>query len=188
MIDYGLGQTNIDLETGIRYGCISQNSVLQAWADSSEPDYGEPSCPECGGDAHETIPEELHWDGRGSDYACTACECLFDSDEVFGDEPLGYVLDDGEYSAQSCLDSDIIITRAPYYTYAPYCSPCAPGAGDLDSAIRCGWGDLCRHDGESDCCRGRGVKTYCFGHDWFEDGRAPYTVYRVSDGSTVIDS
>ena len=40
-IDYGRGLTNIDTETGIRYGVISQNEVLQAWADSSEPDYGE---------------------------------------------------------------------------------------------------------------------------------------------------
>jgi hypothetical protein len=38
-IDYGRGLTNIDTETGIRYGVISQNEVLQAWADSSEPDY-----------------------------------------------------------------------------------------------------------------------------------------------------
>jgi hypothetical protein len=35
-IDYGRGKTNIDLETGIRYGVISQNDVLQAWADCSE--------------------------------------------------------------------------------------------------------------------------------------------------------
>ena len=41
-IDYGMGTSNIDHNTGIRYGVISQNEVLQAWADSSEPDYGMP--------------------------------------------------------------------------------------------------------------------------------------------------
>ena len=41
-IDYGRGMSNIDHETGIRYGVINQNKVLQAWADSSEPDYGMP--------------------------------------------------------------------------------------------------------------------------------------------------
>jgi hypothetical protein len=29
-IDYGMGQTNVNHETGIRYGVISQNSVMQA--------------------------------------------------------------------------------------------------------------------------------------------------------------
>jgi len=49
-IDYsGVGATcNRDLETGIRYGIIPQNDILQAWADSSEPDYGELHCPKCG--------------------------------------------------------------------------------------------------------------------------------------------
>jgi hypothetical protein len=35
-IDYGNGMTNKDRDTGIRYGVISQNDVLQAWADSSD--------------------------------------------------------------------------------------------------------------------------------------------------------
>mgnify|MGYP001585451342 CR=1 FL=1 len=47
-IDYGLGCTNIDVETGIRYGCISIHSVTQAWDYSAESDYGEPTCPKCG--------------------------------------------------------------------------------------------------------------------------------------------
>lgn len=29
-----------------------------------------------------------------------------------------------------------------------------------------------------------GKKTYCFGHDWF-NGKAPYPVFRVSDGAFV---
>lgn len=41
-IDYSLRQANFDRTNGIHYGVISQNAVLQAWADSSEPDYGEP--------------------------------------------------------------------------------------------------------------------------------------------------
>jgi hypothetical protein len=38
-IDYGLGTTNVDTATGIRYGVIHQGEILQAWADSSEPYY-----------------------------------------------------------------------------------------------------------------------------------------------------
>jgi len=26
---------------------------------------------------------------------------------------------------------------------------------------------------------------YCFGHDWFEDGKAPYPVYSVETGELV---
>ena len=47
-IDYGRGLTNIDQETGIRYEVINQGEVLQAWADSSEAQYPEVSCPDCG--------------------------------------------------------------------------------------------------------------------------------------------
>ncbi len=129
-IDYGRGMANVDRKTGIRYGVISQNSVLQAWADSAEPEY-DPA---------------VEWDTM--------------------DEPTGWTLDDGEYKAVDCLDTEIMIIQSPYYTLAPFCSPCCPGAGNLDQA-------------------GDGVKTYCFGHEWFDGGRAPYPVYRVSDGSLV---
>ena len=27
---------------------------------------------------------------------------------------------------------------------------------------------------------------HCLGHDWFDSGRAPYPVYRVSDDSEVV--
>lgn len=171
-IDYGLGRTNIDHATGIRYGCISQHSVEQAWTDSSEADSGEPTCPKCGADAVE-YDSAKHDGWRPSnnsspDYACETCQYVFD-----GDEPQGYVLDDGEYVARDCLDSDILIIKSPYYTYAPFCSPCVPGAGNLDAA-----GDLIV----------AGLKNYprvyCFGHEWFE-GKAPYRVFRVSDNTEV---
>ena len=47
-IDYGLGQSNINHDTGIRFGVIHQNAVGQAWFDESEPFYGMLECPECG--------------------------------------------------------------------------------------------------------------------------------------------
>jgi hypothetical protein len=61
----------------------------------------------------------------------------------------------------------VFITRAPFFTLAAFCSPCAPGAGDLDSP------------------RADGVPAYCFGHDWFDGGVAPYDVFRVADGARV---
>jgi len=143
-IDYGMGKSNIDVKTGIRYGCISQNSILQAWADDAEP----------------------YYIGRS----------VQDLDDVeYEDlEPTSYVLDDGEYLAESCLNHDVILIKSPYFTYCKFCSPCVPGAGNLDSPSNF------TEDGTTD-----GVATYCFGHDWFDSGVAPYRVYSLTTGKVV---
>jgi hypothetical protein len=161
-IDYGNGMTNVDHKASIRYGVISQHEVLQAWADSSEgvyPDEAEMTCPECGADCFGTVGSTV------------ACECgeeleieLPDCCEVSGFEYVGK-----GYTAHCGEDGDIFITLAPYYTYAAFCSPCAPGACYLTTEV------------EPDDSN----KAYCFGHDWFEDGKAPYTVYSVATGEIV---
>jgi ribosomal protein L37AE/L43A len=181
-IDYGMGQTNIDRETGIRYGVIHHGEICQAWSDSSEADYGDPTCPKCGGKAVDTTDPEgdVHPgdDGARDDYtvlhhacgdwACDDCRMLFDGEDAYGEEPNGYYLDDGEYVAtQSGDDCDVFVLKSPYYTRAAFCSPCAPGACYLLSPCE------------------DGAKAYCFGHDWFDDGIAPYPVYRVSDDTLV---
>lgn len=173
-IDYGMGLANVDKSNGIRYGVISVHSVLQAWADSSEPNYGEPSCGKCGNDAvpydkdkHSGEGWECDWYEGSAEYACEDCKYMFSGEAAYPDEALGYTLDDGEYQAEDCLDSDIIITKSPYYTFAQFCSPCVPGAGNLNNPCE------------------TGPKSYCFGHNWFDEGKAPYIVYRVSDDSVV---
>ena len=76
-------------------------------------------------------------------------------------EPLSYSVNNNEYQATCGEDGDIFIVKSPYYTRCSYCSPCAPGAGWLMSP------------------NPKGVKAYCFGHDWFDSGVAPYPVYSV---------
>ena len=128
-IDYGMDLTNVDHETGIHYGVIPANDVMQAWSDSSEPEY---DCDEC--------------------------------------EPHGFAfVEDGYGACQSRDDSDIFITKSPFYTFAAFCSPCAPGAGHLRNPLT----------------PDEGVKTYCFGDDWFEDESCPYTIYNVVDDAIV---
>jgi hypothetical protein len=165
-IDYGLGKANIDPATGIRYGVISQNSVFEAWIDSAEPWYAKPEeleCPEC----------ETLWAASGQDWGdkvtCPECGNEFEVElgDLACDEPSGWTFEDGEYCLEDCLDSDIFVLKSPYYTFAQFCSPCVPGAGNLDNWVP------------------DGVKCYCLGHDWFEERVAPYPVYRVSDGSIV---
>lgn len=160
-IDYGGGITNIDTKTGIRYGVIPVNDVLQAWADSSETVYTA-RCPECGTDC-----DENYKDDEGNEYVhwCPACKKEVEHDNAYGDEPdLIHYVEEG-YVASQDSDGDIFVIKAPFYTLRGFCSPCAPGAGHL------------RTEGD--------VKTYCFGHDWFEGGKAPYPVYSVETGEII---
>jgi hypothetical protein len=161
-IDYGMGQTNVDPENNIRYGVIPFHDVLQAWCDSSEGYYGEPDtveCPECGADCKAKAWGEM-----------VTCECgeEFSADLPDMAEPISRFYDGDGYAAEQGNDSpDIFITKAPYFTRAQFCSPCAPGACYLKNPC---------DDGE---------RAYCFGHDWFEGGKAPYPVYSVETGELV---
>jgi hypothetical protein len=174
-IDYGLGRTNIGAE-GIRYGVIQADHVGPAWYDSSEPDYGEPTCPKCGNEAKPAKGEYACYDHAKhecADYVCHRCKYVFGSESAFGETPHAHILDDGEYKAQQGGDdSDIFILKSPYFTYAQFCSPCAPGACYLTSPLE-------TPDPNN--------KAYCFGHDWFNEdgGKAPYPVYSVATGEPV---
>lgn len=183
-IDYGLGMANVDRRGplfggDIRYGVIPSQLVLQAWADESEADYGDPACPECGGpvvDSSNATARDENGDDPDRDYFCKTCRKSFWSDVCFGDEPYGHYYgtkdapQDG-YFLHSDSDGDIWVELSPYYTRAQFCSPCAPGAGWLASPSP---------DGE---------KTYCLGPDWFTEpeltGSCPYPVWRVSDDILV---
>jgi len=94
----------------------------------------------------------------------------FDHEDEDYIDPISWYIDYEDLQAE-CSDDygDIFITKSPYYTWCQYCSPCAPGAGYLVN-----WTE-----------EGVGAKAYCFDHDWFDSGKAPYPVYRVSDGSFV---
>lgn len=166
-IDYGHGLVNIDKATKIRYGVIGQHSVGQAWYDVSEPWYGEPEetvCPHC---VEELSVEGVAW---GDYETCPHCGeefCLYLPD---GAEPLSYIFDGDGYLCECDSYGDIFITKSPYFTYAQFCSPCAPGACHLESPLD--------ESVEENRC-------YCLGHDWFEGGVAPYPVYSVETGQPV---
>jgi len=175
-IDYGrIGQVNRNKKTGIHYGVINQNECLDAWADCSEPYSGDPTCPRCGNicsdyDAEKHADFECATSGC-EDYTCEDCECIWDSMDVFGDEPLSWVLDTDEYFAESDDCGDIFITKSPYYTYAQFCSPCAPGAGHLSNPMEPDSG---------------APKSYCFSHDFFDNGKAPYRVFSVETNEEIF--
>lgn len=110
-IDYGRGLTNIDLNTGIRFGVIHQNEV-KYWFEESEMIYPEPEhSDDC----------ESYGDNHFDDCSCN------DFSEPIGStyEKLGYI------ATQIGDCGDIFVIYSPYYTICGFCSPCAPGAGYL---------------------------------------------------------
>ena len=157
----GMGKANVDPETGIRHGVISQHSVLEEALDDFSFVYGKPRCPKCG--------EEVSADDVGQyDFLCNRCNCGFRAEDVYPDEPLGSHYDQEGYLLTNRPGGDILVLRSDFYTLAQFRNPRVPGAGNLDAPME------------------DGVKTYALGHDWFEGGVAPYPVYRVSDDAQII--
>lgn len=167
-IDYGNGVTNIDTETGIRYGVISTNNVGQSWWEYSEEGLIY-ACPYCGEEIEDFFDKakvSLSYDE--GEVTCKNCDNVSFEDEWLQSDGT-FVIDNGTYKAFRDSDNtDIFITKSPYYTLCSPCSPCAPGAGDIMSQKEYG-----------------GVKAYCFGHEWYESGEAPYKVYEVKTGKEV---
>ena len=165
-IDYsGRNSTvNRDSKTDIRYGVISQNEVLQTWADSSEPVYTY-HCPHCGAELKKG-PEQKR---------CGSCHKNINPDHDFDFiEPDGFMYKKEGYAAMCGSDGDVMICKSPYFTYAQFCSPCAPGACYLMNPLT-----------NADPVFDKNNRAYCFGHDWFEGDAAPYPVYSVETGERI---
>jgi len=173
-IDYGMGETNIDKETGIRFGIISQNAIMPELLLDFEPLWGTASCPVCGEDVEESAEVEmsderflqLEEEDRSPDrdYWCDACEKSYWTENCYGDSPNGMRYEQDGYLVVIDETGDMWVMKSPYYTYAKFCSPCAPGAGHLSTP----------------CEKEEGApRVYCLDGDWFDEGMAPYKVYKV---------
>lgn len=193
-IDYSLGRSNVNTETGIHYGVIAANSVdmdMLSEAQAAGADYGKPTCPKCGCEVKRSDDDTLLADVEmddivfregiqaapdgtpdwfdHKDFTCVACEACYWSDEVYGEEVSDWSHEANGYQLTGCLDNDVFVLASPYYTFAQYCSPCVPGAGNLDSPCA------------------DGAKTYCLGPEWFNTKNPmPYSCYRVADGLEVF--
>ncbi len=133
---------NVDPETGIRYGVINQYRILQAWADSSEAYY---PCEEC--------------ESEEESSACDFCEAS------------SWFVDAEGILAECGENGDIFVIKSPVFTYAQFCSPCAPGACYLTNP--------CSPENAANKC-------YCFPADWFDEERpCPYPIWEVESGKLV---
>lgn len=183
---------NFDEKTGIRYGVISPHSISHWSLDDIYQNGTDP--------VYESGKEELTsaitkiLNGYGFS-AGQIDEVLTPVIDIFNEsyEPDGSgIMDysDKEYDLHVSGDNfGIFVMRSPYYTYCRGCSPCAPGAGDLDSPIT-------DKDQLADCMSLKMVfsagKALCLGPEWFDNGndqyarKIPYRVFRVSDDTEVI--
>lgn len=180
-IDYSMpgSSVNRNTETGIRYGVIAQNSVSPYALDDIM--------------IHGT---DAAWEQALEDAIKAAKASADDPDDINeGDiaEDLGmnwessisnYVYDDDGYHIMDCLDTDLMISKSPFYTYAQLCSPCVPGAGNLDNPFEPHPNQMTADEIITMAEAYGFPRVYCLGHDWFDD-KAPYPVFSVADNSLV---
>jgi hypothetical protein len=106
-----------------------------------------------------SIDEDTYIDDVMANIEWTDCE---------SQGPFRYDDDDAELTVQTTGDCDLFVFRSMYYTFAQFCSPCVPGAGNLDTPCD------------------SGPKTYCLGIDWFDSDRpCPYPVYRIDNDECI---
>lgn len=167
-IDYGNGQTNIDKETGIRYGVISPNSVMPEALDDIYSNGEDMIYTEWKQERFDEIESAIQ--SAIGDYvsdrilkqivegATDAAEDCIGEDYESDSDGAGYdYTGDGYHIQTSSLG--LYVLKSPYVTRTWYCSPCCPGAGNLDSP------DV------------DGVLTYALGPEWFDEHNPmPYAV------------
>jgi hypothetical protein len=169
MIDYGRGLVNIDTETGIRYGVVHMNSLDNAWdrmEQGTNLDFEEYK-EHIRNRLARAIDGVLDDEGldqcnmSADDYAAEIVDSLeFDRYENNGDF-VRYELEEDGLNLRTTNRGDLFVIKSPFYTLARFCSPCAPGAGDLYAA------------------RDGGVRTYCLPADWWSE--CPYPIYRCDN-------
>lgn len=157
--DYGMGTTNIDQKTRIRFGVIPARDLGEWWHEEAEMVYGCQECDEECLDGYEDSNKEHCGDGThhpiGEDCYCEPIAIKYDADGYFATQSAG------SYASSD----DIFVEKSPYVTRGPFCSPCAPGAVYLRDGSM---------DGEA--------MAYCFGPDCFsEENPCPYPVWKYED-------
>lgn len=170
-IDNGRGLVNIDKETGIRYGVMQATTDLAtifAWeGEFINPD---PACPYCGNHVFDMssanrINEkiELADSSHCIEFYCPACRHFLDSEDCTGDA-IGQEIDKNGVHAVFYFESnEVWVYKSTHFVYGSYCSPCAPGAIDLDNSVD--------HGTLSNA-------GYCIPSEWFET--EPYNSYLVA--------
>jgi len=203
---------NYDEKTGIFYGVISQHSLNPDAANDIFMDGTDVN--------YETMKEELKdsfeqafelWcednDIDSSDSRISsALDDMKDAIEEVAGESYESDSSNMEYESDgyhiiTALDSDLMVLKSPFVTFAPPCSPCVPAAGNLDdmarlwkesefykSAMVTGVTAKTLNSGISPFYGDYNIRvTYCLGPDYFNDEKAPYPVCRINDEGNLLE-
>lgn len=184
---------NFDETTGIRYGVISPHSISPFALDDiyqkgTDP-YYEEMCREVrvyAGEIAGNSPFPI-----SEDLQDKIADLIIEDRGEMWENPDGQMdYSDMEYSLHVSGDNfGIFVMKSPYYTYCRGCSPCAPGAGDLDSPVDMpdlANKDMIRYIDQFGTAHKIAEKTLCLGPDWFENEKAPYRVFRVDNDEEVL--
>lgn len=178
-IDYGFGKCNLNPETGIRYGVISgqylETEILEKFYEAGLDHLVSEFEARVTKALLETLKEETQFSTFESTGVDAFREHLKDFHwaEYLDLSPFGDCLcgryEEAGIIAEQHSDGDVFVLESPYYTKAPFCSPCAPGAGYLaDGSF------------EGQAC------TYCMPNDWFPEGRACPYPYWERENHTLV--
>lgn len=157
---------NIDPETWIRYGVMSQNTQMPEAINDLFCNTIDIQFEEAETEIDEAIDELMAatHDYHGGDQSLRdqVKNLFMERMENFEGDMFRY--EDDEYTIIFFNEMNtVMVMRSPYYTKCRPCSPCYPNAGDLDSP------DV------------GGEDTYCLGWDFFNDGHYPYVISEVKD-------
>jgi hypothetical protein len=165
--------SNMDLETGIRYGVIPKDDLFNC-AEDFFTFAKDMSYEEQWQEIKDSINSLNLSDDAVSDMLEIAEQDLNDNwnseCSLMRYERDGYII---EASNDGC---DLFIIKSPYFTLAPFCSPCAPGACYLRDGIK----EDELEDGEVKPGSGR-LEAYCLPEDWFEEGKCTYKYWEVKE-------
>ena len=174
---------NRDSETGIRYGIISQNSVMpEALNDvfTYGRDLGFENAEQELKDNLRRVLKDYFSDYKHGTEASRLDVAVEDtlnaldgwSNNMGSSGP--YYYEPGGYALKTNETGDLWVLKSPYYTYAQFCSPCAPGGCYLSSPLEV------LHDANNKPLNvPESNKCYCLGADYFEDGKAPYDIFSI---------
>ena len=180
---------NMNLDTGIHFGCISQNTLdpdaLMGLVDDSADVLYDEASEDFKEDLKTAMEEGTVLELLKLNYMD---ESLVDEeyDTIVDEWCMGYQNDyhqwyyqDEEYEMDFSEDMNcIIILRSPYYTYCRGCSPCVPNAGDLDSPVT---PDDYENNNDVGFFYPKFHKAYCLPDNFFEDDKAPYKYFDVEE-------
>ena len=197
-IDYsGPGATcNRNVKTGIRYGIIPQHDVMAEALDDifthgKDLDF-EAYIKGAKDEIRRTLADYFSDYKRTSGNSPLDCSVenafdaisdnLGDNYQSDGAARMEYEIDG--YKLMTDGSGDLWVLESKFFTYARFCSPCAPGACHLDCPLDNT--PIPGHKGQPPNDESlANNRAYCLGADWFENEKAPYPIYSVATGKLI---